>query len=173
MDCKTGTKNIISQIVNLLGTLDQERYARPLTIYNGSSMGQHFRHIFDFYRCLINDLPGGEVDYARRSRDPQIEQDPQYAQNAFLRLSDEIQGFEEIKELQVLADFSADATDSRPLLQSTVGRELMFAHDHAVHHIAIIKIGFQQAFPEISIPLEVGVAPSTIKYRTGQVSSDQ
>ncbi|NRB52102.1 MAG: DinB family protein [Saprospiraceae bacterium] len=173
MDCKTGTKNIIAQIVELLSSLDEEQYARPLPIYNGSSLGQHFRHIFDFYQCLINDVSRGTIDYARRARDPRIEQHPGYARDAFLRAAEVIDGFEELASLEVLADFSSDSTDSRPLLKSTVGRELMFAHDHAVHHIAIIKIGFQQAFPEIPIALEVGVAPSTIKYRTGQVSSDQ
>ena len=173
MDCKTGTKNIITQIVGLLGSLNEEQYARPLSIYNGSSLGQHFRHIFDFYQCLINDVSRGTIDYASRARDPKIEQNPAYAQDAFLRVAEAIDSFEELGSLEVMADFSADSTDGRPLFKSTVGRELMFAHDHAVHHIAIIKIGFQQAFPEIPIALEVGVAPSTIKYRTGQVPSDQ
>ena len=173
MDCKTGTKNIISQIVNLLGSLTEEQYARPLPIYNGSTLGQHFRHIFDFYQCLVQDASRGTIDYASRARDPRIEQQPTYAQDAFVRVAEKIDGLEELRSLEVLADFSSDAAEGRPLLKSTVGRELMFAHDHAVHHIAIIKIGFQQAFPEIPIALEVGVAPSTIKYRKGQVSSDQ
>ncbi len=173
MDCKTGTRNIIAQVVDLLGSLNEEQYARPLPIYNGSSLGQHFRHIFDFYQCLVNDVSRGTIDYARRERDPQIERNPAYAKAAFLKVAERIEAFEELGSLEVLADFSSDSSDGRPLLKSTVGRELMFAHDHAVHHIAIIKIGFQQAFPEIPIALEVGVAPSTIKYRTGQVSSDQ
>ena len=173
MDCKTGTKNIITQVVNLLGALNQEQYARPLTIYNGSTLGQHFRHIFDFYQCLVNDVSAGKIDYARRERDSRIEQDPVYAKAAFLRVAEIIGSFEELSSLEVLADFSSDSSDGRPLVKSTVGRELMFAHDHAVHHIAIIKIGFQQAFPEIPIALEIGVAPSTIKYRAGQASSDQ
>ncbi len=172
MDCKTGTRNIITQIIGLLDSLNKEQYARPLSIFNGSTLGQHFRHIFDFYQCLINDVSRGTIDYARRERDSRIEQDPTYAQDAFQRIAEAIDSFEELGSLEVLADFSADSTDGRPLFKSTVGRELMFAHDHAVHHIAIIKIGFQQAYPEIPIALEVGVAPSTIKYRTGQVSSD-
>lgn len=173
MDCKKGTKSIITQVVGLLGSLNEEQYARPLPIYNGSTLGQHFRHIFDFYQCLINDVSEGKIDYARRERDPRIEQDPAYAKAAFIRVAEIIDGFEELSSLEVLADFSSDSSHGRPLVKSTVGRELMFAHDHTVHHIAIIKIGFQQAFPEIPIALEVGVAPSTIKYRAGQASSDQ
>lgn len=172
MDCKTGTKNIIAQIVQLLEVLNREQYTRPLSIYNGSSLGQHFRHIFDFYQSLLAGIPHGAIDYAKRARDHQIEQDTQYAQGAFQEILEGISELNEYKTVQVVADFSTNVADSRPALPSTIGRELMFAHDHAVHHIAIIKIGFQQTFPEIPIPLEVGVAPSTLKYRAGQVPLD-
>lgn len=172
MDCKTGTKNIIKQIVQLLETLNQEQFNRPLSIYNGSSLGQHFRHIFDFYQCLFDGIPQGVIDYAKRSRDNRIEQDPQYAKDSFGQVLQAITALNEYEPVQVVADFSANIIDSRPTLASTIGRELMFAHDHAVHHIAIIKIGFQQTFPEIPIPIELGVAPSTLKHQAGQVSLD-
>lgn len=172
MDCKTGTKNIITQIVQLLDKVDKEQYTRPLSIYNGSSLGQHFRHIFDFYQCLVDGISQGEIDYASRSRDPRIEQDPHYAQGVFGEVLTGIAELCEYEMVKVVADFSTNMADSRPSLSSTIGRELMFAHDHAVHHIAIIKIGFQQTFPEIPVSLEVGVAPSTLKHRAGQVPLD-
>ena len=172
MDCRTGTKNIIRQIKGLLELLDQNQYAQPLPIYNGSSLGQHFRHIFDFYQCLALDIPKGGIDYARRERDPGIERDPQYAKAAFTKIEQALIHVEEEAPIDVLADFSTDRSVSRPTVKSTVGRELMFAHDHAVHHLAIIKIGFQIAFPELDFPINAGIAPSTIKYRTEEKASD-
>ncbi len=172
MDCRTGTKNIIRQIKDLLELLDKDQYAKPLPIYNGSSIGQHFRHIFDFYQCLALDVSNGSIDYARRERDPYIEQDPQYAKAAFTKLEQTLVYFNEEAIIDVLADFSADRSVTRPMVKSSVGRELMFAHDHAVHHMAIIKIGFQIAFPALNFPINAGVAPSTIKHRAEEKASD-
>jgi hypothetical protein len=68
--------------------------------------------------------------------------------------------------LKVVADFSTNKDSFRPQVDSSVGRELMYAFDHAIHHIAIIKIGIKAAFPQIQIPQEIGVAPSTIRYHS-------
>lgn len=172
MDCITGTKNIIRQIKELLGLLDQNQYAKPLPIYNGSSLGQHFRHIFDFYQCLALDISNGCIDYGRRERDPGIERDPQYAKAAFTKIEQALIQLNEKAPIDVLADFSTDRSLSRPTVKSTVGRELMFAHDHAVHHLALIKIGFQIAFPELDFPINAGIAPSTIRHRTEEKAAD-
>ncbi len=172
MDCITGTKNIIRQIKDLLELLDQNQYAKPLSIYNGSSLGQHFRHIFDFYQCLALDISNGSIDYGRRERDPGIERDPQYAKAAFTKIEQALIHLKEEAPIDVLADFSSDRSVRRPTVKSTVGRELMFVHDHAVHHMALIKIGFQIAFPELDFPINAGIAPSTIRHRTEEKAAD-
>jgi hypothetical protein len=68
----------------------------------------------------------------------------------------------------VKADFSADQRDARPIVQSSIGRELLFAYDHAVHHLAIIRIGIKAACPDVLLPASVGVAPATVKYHQKQ-----
>ena len=55
MNCKQGTKYIISKIVDLLDVLEDEKYRQSLSIFNGSSIGQHLRHIADFYLCFTNE----------------------------------------------------------------------------------------------------------------------
>ena len=55
MNPKQGTVIVTDQIKELLDTIDNEMFCQPLTTFNGSSVGQHIRHIIDFYLCLIRD----------------------------------------------------------------------------------------------------------------------
>lgn len=173
MNCKTGTKHLVRQINQLLEKLDEPSFSKPLNVYNGSTIGQHFRHIFDFYQCLTSDLSRGVIDYANRERDSAIESYPAYAIRAFSKIEAAIEVIDEFMEINVLADFSIEANAARPVVKSTLGRELMFAYDHAVHHIAIIKMGIQTAFPEILMEENLGIAPSTLKYRAGEKATDK
>ncbi len=165
MNCIEGNRQIINQISGLLSELDNEIYTRPIEIFKGASVGQHFRHIADFYLCLLKGVKNGVTDYALRERDARIETDSHYALEIFTQISNAIAHISENLSLRVLGDFSGKTYDPRPLLESSAGRELMFAHDHAVHHLAMIKIGIEVAAPHISISDDLGVAPSTMKYR--------
>ena len=171
MDCKEGNELVLRQIDDLLLQVDRETYARPLELFNGSSIGQHIRHILNFYQALTRGVENGLIDYANRDRDPQIEQDPGVARQIFQYISREIKGMDEDRHLPVRADFFPDEAIIRPTVQSSVGRELMFAFDHAVHHLAIVKIGLQVEQPGLVLDDALGVAPSTLKYQKGQNTS--
>jgi uncharacterized damage-inducible protein DinB len=168
MNCKEGTIHIATQITTLLDQIDRYSYAKPLEIFSGSTLGQHFRHIVEFYHCLLQGIDNGLIDYANRQRNLNIEKDPVYAKQAFQEVLHAVEQLEENTELSVKADFSAENSKVRPVVQSSVGRELMFAYDHAVHHLAIIKIGLQADAPQIEVEPNLGIAPSTVKYRAGR-----
>lgn len=167
MNCKEGAIDMARQITLLLDSVDRGDYDKPLEIFNGATLGQHFRHILEFYQCLLQGIDQEIVDYAKRQRDPRIEKDPISARHAFQDVLLAVNQLEEHKILAVKADFSSETTIERPIVQSSVGRELMFAYDHAVHHLAIIKIGLQVCAPQLQIDPNLGVAPSTVKYRAG------
>ncbi|MBK7410730.1 MAG: hypothetical protein IPJ40_23360 [Saprospirales bacterium] len=76
MNCKEGNELMLRQIDALLALVEQDVYARPLDLFNGSTIGQHIRHILNFYEAVVSGATAGLVDYAKRERDPQIEQDP-------------------------------------------------------------------------------------------------
>ncbi len=158
---------MITQILQLLGQLDNATLLKPLEIFGGSTLGQHFRHIFDFYQCLLKGTVEGEIDYTSRERNPSIESDVVSASEAFVALLPAIASFEDDLQLIIWGDFSSDPASVRPQLTSTFGRELMYAYDHAVHHLAMIKVGLQTGFPQIEINRNIGVAPSTIKFQSG------
>lgn len=172
MNCKEGNKEIIHQINYLLDSIDNQSYTKSLDIFNGSSIGQHFRHILDFYLCLIKGTEDQTIDYAKRDRNALAETSVLYVREAFAQIAADIDHLSEEKKVEVWGDFSKHQDHARPLVQSSIGRELMFAHDHAIHHLAIIKIGIRQALPELYIDDTLGVAPSTVKYRSNtQVTS--
>ena len=164
MNCKQGTNLIIGQMIALLEKLSPDNYGKPLHLFNGSSIGQHFRHIFDFYNCLCNGASDGRIDYANRERDALIESDPLYAASVFNSILHICDLLNESATVKVVADFSSEENTDRPIVSSTVARELMYAYDHAVHHLAMIKMGLKVACPEIEVDKNIGVAPSTVKH---------
>jgi len=167
MNSKQGNAAIITQIRLLLDQLPQPAYTLPLEVLHGSSVGQHFRHILDFYQCLLRDIPSGTVNYAHRDRNPLMESLPEAAGEMFEKLNNAIQDLDDSGPLTVLGDFSAQIEDDqRPALHSSVGRELMYAHDHAVHHLALIRIGIKEAAPGIGFDPHLGYAPATVQHRT-------
>lgn len=165
MNASQGTRLIAGQIAGLLRTVDAAAYARPIALFEGSTLGQHVRHIVDFYHCLLRGIDQGCVDYSARERDPLVERDPVEALRSLDEICRRVERLPETKPVEVQADFSADRREGRSRLQSTVGRELLFAYDHAVHHLAIIRIGIRADFPHLKVAEELGVAPATLKYR--------
>lgn len=164
MNCKQGTDIIILQMIEILNKMDAGTYARPLSIFNGSSIGQHFRHIVDFYGCLLRGAGEGRIDYDKRERDVQVETQPLYAARKLNEYALSVAKLAEHQRLEVVADFSAELNETRPVVESTLGRELMYAYDHAVHHLAMIKMGLKAACPEFEVDPRTGVAPSTLKH---------
>lgn len=163
MNCTQGTAIIIEQISDLLDRINSDTYAKPLHLFNGSSIGQHFRHIVDFYGCLSR-CADGRVDYARRQRDTRVETEPGYAVEVLQGYFEKIKGLNEADQVEVVADFSSDVNEERPVVHSSIARELMYAYDHAVHHLAIIKMGLKATSPTFEVDKNLGVAPSTVKH---------
>ncbi len=155
--------DLTEQILRLLDRIEPENYRRPLREFDGSTLGQHFRHILEFYQCLaVGALQNDGVDYAARQRNLLFEEIPGAAAAAFDDFLFDLQNFDCQQVIAVRAEFGSC---DRPAYQSTVGRELMFVYDHAIHHLAMIKIGLRTNFPEIRTEKNLGVSPSTTKSK--------
>jgi hypothetical protein len=50
-------------------------------------------------------------------------------------------------------------------IETNYFRELTYNIEHAVHHMAIMKIGIREVAGQVVIPTSFGVATSTIRYR--------
>lgn len=162
MKAETALLTIVHQINHVIAQLEPEEYRKPLSEFEHNSLGQHFRHILEFFQCLESGASGGTIDYAARNRNPLYENHPDIALAAFEAFSVALPAFDATAPVQVRAEFGSD---DRPVFDSTVGREMLFVYDHAIHHLAIVKIGLHCCFPHVAAEKDLGVSPSTIKAR--------
>jgi len=165
MDPRKGTQVIVDQVADLLNLMTNEQYSQALPTFNRSSIGQHIRHIIDFYLCLVNDSAELYINYDERERNPNIETDCLTAKSLLEIIAQKVQNMDLEQQVMVCSSLVADQNEELISITSSIGRELMYAYDHAIHHLAMIKIGMQIHFPEILISQDLGVAPSTLKFR--------
>jgi hypothetical protein len=154
------SKNILYQISSLLLKMNNDEYTLSLKIFSGSSVAQHVRHTLEFYLCLL-DSQAKVVNFDKRERNPKIENDLNFTLSTISNIISRLGTLSEDKPMILEGVLGGE-------LQSTntsMHRELLYVIEHAVHHMAIIKIGFALNFPEIQIPENFGVAESTITYR--------
>lgn len=167
MNAKQGTIFLAAQLFGLLRQFDKTDYSRPLPLFNGSTIGQHFRHILECYLCLFEGLPNSRVDYGKRHRNPALSDCPQAARAVLDYIAQTVKGLDKYQWVQVESEFYENPAyaGERLAYMSSVGRELQYAFDHAVHHMAMIRMGVELYFPQLRLDPEVGVAPSTLKHR--------
>jgi uncharacterized damage-inducible protein DinB len=155
---------VLKNIKQLCSLLTKEEYSQSIDLLSGSSIGQHLRHVVEFYQCLLNSDLEASVDYENRQRNTLIETLPTFAENCIDQLIEklEITSFEQ--KIYVVHNLGAD----KHLYESSMARELYYLSEHTVHHFALIKIGIQTCFKHISLPKNFGVADSTVKHLEGQ-----
>lgn len=154
----------LEQLSGLLQKISQNVYtAKPEVLY-GASVGQHIRHILEFYLIMISGSIEGVVCYDRRERDLKIENDKNYAITVANKI---IKGLDLIAEndpLLLEGDFTCDSTGVNRIV-SSAGRELAYCIEHSIHHQALIKAGLIGLGMPYLTDEYFGVAYSTIRYR--------
>ena len=161
MHLQNAIRNLCEQLSATLTLLSDDQYSSSLEILSGASIGQHLRHITDMFECLQQGLGNGTVNYEARQRDRKVETDKVWAMHILGMVSDglQLQNF----PLLLFAGFNENSDDQIEL-QTNYYRELAYNLEHAIHHLAIIKIGIR-ALIAIELPADFGVASSTIKFR--------
>ncbi len=171
MHLQTACKEIFTQLLDLTYQLSLEAYAMPLPVLSGNTLGKHLRHIVEFYDILLRDYPSGHLNYDARTHDRSLETDIQLAIGKLQELSEAIYEIPTHTHLLLSASFSKE-TSEEVQVESTIGRELLYNLEHAIHHMAIMAIAIRQHFPEIHIPENFGIAYSTLRYQTQPVSCE-
>ena len=152
----------LREIKELIKELPKELYSKKLSILNGASVGQHFRHIIEFYACLSKGLENGKVSYDHRQRDVLIEDHVFYAISALDEIIQFLTLTNDDRALVLFANYNHSLEEST-CLQTSLFRELAYALDHTVHHMAIVKIALlEEGF---AVDDNLGVAASTIRSR--------
>ena len=64
-------------------------------------------------------------------------------------------------------DYSINGSQKQ-IMNTTLERELAYNIEHAIHHMAILKIGVRTIAPGTDIPDGFGIAVSTLRHRMEQ-----
>ena len=153
----------VQEGLKVLRSIDAEHYQYIDKPAFSSSVGSHFRHVIEHYRCFLNQLSGKEICYDARERDACLEVDLVLAIDAFEELEKRLQNLDSsfFEKPYVLQDGISD----KPVTTS-VARELLFLQSHTVHHYAVIGAMLRKL--NIEIDKDFGVATATLVHERMQ-----
>lgn len=163
-----GVTEVLRQGETLLHALDHAAYTTRIPGAFEASIGGHYRHCLDHFQSVLDALDADEVNYDHRQRDPRIETERDFAVSETRRI---FQGIESIPNAWLTRPVLARSKvsygdDEAPVMPSTIGRELMYAVAHAIHHYALI--GMMCGMQGVPLPAGFGVAPSTLKHQADE-----
>jgi len=167
MELQIALNNVFGQLTEVIEQLDDEEFVCPVPSLNGATMGQHIRHTLEFFVCLKDGYESGFVNYDKREHAKEIEGSRINA----LKLISSLQLFLDEgpsdKRFILEASYNPESNSTQQVTTSFY-RELVYNVEHAIHHMALVKVGLRELCPHIKIPSGFGIAVSTIKYRQSQ-----
>ena len=148
-------------------SLENKEYTFCSSLLLGSSIGKHMRHIVEFYDILREGSEIGEVNYDARVRNIQLENELEAIKESLASILSWLDELSVNKNLSVYFRFNMENDDVKQV-RSNLMRELAYNLEHAIHHMALIRIALDQQFPHINIDPNFGLAYSTIRYNKDQ-----
>ena len=161
---KETAKDNLLQLRSLLNSLDETEYTRQHEILSGATIGQHMRHILEFYLLLVSGSFTGTISYDKRERNPRIENSLVFTIDTINLLIPAMGLLKEKDPVELEADYTTNGSSCNNV-NSSVGRELAYCIEHSIHHQALIKAGLIVSGLSHIIDDDFGVAYSTIRYR--------
>lgn len=160
-------KENLTQLKQMLESINTEIYNEKPEILFGSSIGQHVRHILEFYQLMIVDSGTGIISYDKRKRDMRIEAEPEFALFIIDQLFEGIKNLHLDDQITFDADYSIEG-DKAYRFKSSVGREFSYCIEHSIHHQALIKAALISLGVRHVTEENFGIAYSTQRYRKEQ-----
>ena len=163
---RASANELLDQLAYIISNCKSEDFSKPLPELSHSTVGQHVRHTLEFFLCLFDAQNEGVINYDNRKHDEIIETDPKLA----LSVIDSIKDFLIIHNEDFEVSFEANYTLEKGTIQkmpSSFYRELAYNIEHAIHHMALIKVAVNQTLNYINLPENFGVASSTVRYKAG------
>jgi len=170
MQLISATTTILHQLRDVIQQLTETEFKRPSTTLGHSTIGQHTRHTLEFFICLEQGFEKGVVNYDRRPHDKLIEEDKFIALSAIQRTVDFVISHTADQCLKLEVGYERHKDDSITL-ETNFYRELAYNIEHAVHHMAIMKIGIKEVAPHVSVPVGFGIAVSTLRHQESLATS--
>jgi uncharacterized damage-inducible protein DinB len=171
MQIKNACLDILDQLAGVVRQMDEKDFYKPSITLSNTTVGQHLRHTIEFFICLEQGFKKGLVNYDRREHDKLIESDKFLALTALERIKEFVSNQNSDQALQLEVGYERDS-DVCLTISTNYLRELTYNIEHAVHHMAIMKIGIREVAKYVDLPGDFGIAVSTIRYKeSGMVTS--
>jgi uncharacterized damage-inducible protein DinB len=154
---------ILNQLRDLVVQIHESDFTKSLASLSGSTIGQHVRHTLEFFLCLETGYKCGVVNYDKRAHDKAIETDKRLAMSTVTHIVDWISLIDEHRDIRLKVGYDKHSDEYISVHTNTL-RELIYNIEHAVHHMAIIKIAVREMSPYVSLGPDFGIAASTIRF---------
>lgn len=172
MDVTKACSKILTQLTDLIYQLGDDDFSKPSEALSRSSIGQHLRHTLEFFICFEEGYRTGRINYDKRAHDRLIETDRFVALNTIQRIDKFVQSLQLNLQLKLEVGYDVNS-DSFATVETNALRELVYNIEHAVHHMAIMKIGIREVAPYITLAPDFGVAASTLRHKEKQTQPSQ
>jgi uncharacterized damage-inducible protein DinB len=169
MNLSEACSNILFQLTDLVDQLHENDFVKPAETLSYSTIGQHLRHTLEFFVCFEHGFDQGLINYDKRAHDKLIETDKFLALSAISKITDFINNVSD-KPLKLEVGYDLEK-ETFITIDTTASRELVYNIEHAVHHMAIMKIGIKEIAPYVKLAPDFGIAASTIRYKENSVPS--
>lgn len=161
---KTYCQENLNEIKKVLFLLTDEQYSYPSETLFGATIGQHVRHILEFYQSVLNGLDTKIVNYDNRKRNLLIETDNKYAIHVIDEINENL-ALDIVDEPYILEGNFCAEEGKETQIKTTFFRELAYCLEHSIHHQALIKVGLLEVNCLSYIDETFGLAPATIRFR--------
>ena len=163
----SSAKELLKQLDYIIDQCKDSDFSRPLSELSGSTFGQHVRHTLEFFICLYDARNDKRINYDNRKHDNLIETDKKLAQSVVSSICTFLTNNTEDFEIAFEANYTEQEGNDQSM-KSSFYRELAYNIEHAIHHMALMKIAINQSLQYIQLPKHFGVASSTVRYRSEQ-----
>jgi hypothetical protein len=170
MNLAQACTQILSQLTHLVEQIEESDFSKPSEALGNSTVGQHLRHTLEFFICMENGFKSGVINYDKRAHDKLVETDKFIALSTLGRITEFIAAINTSKPLKLEVSYDLLA-ESFITIDTNATRELVYNIEHAVHHMAIMKIGIREVAPYIKLASDFGVAASTVRYKESSLQS--
>lgn len=173
-------QQLLSELLTTLEALPDQDYQRPVTQLapnTASPVGDHVRHITEFYQAFFRGLQQGSVDYDNRPRNPLFEthrtqaiQELRNIQRQLIEVEDQY-GLENEGQKRLSLSAKVNINGESITTPSGIIRELLFLQSHSIHHMALVGVLLNLLGQ--NPPEAFGLATSTRIYRSKTHSEEK
>jgi len=154
----------LEEIKTLLFQLSNNKYTHHARLLSGATIGEHVRHILEFYQSVLDGLDSKIVNYDKRKRNMLIESNREIAIQTIDLICSRL-AIDMTDEFLVLVGNFGGLRGEESHIKTSLYRELAYCLEHSIHHQALIKVGLLELNSISYIDQTFGWAPATIRYK--------